>query len=62
MRRCDIWESYCWLLQLENLVAAKADESVLDEQRESLEAAVSASTLSFGSILDTKADSVQVQD
>ena len=48
------------LLQLQNLVTAKADEGVIDEQREGMEAALQASTSSLGSLLDTKADNSQV--
>ena len=53
--------SYClYYVQLQNLVAAKADEGAVDEQREGLETALQASTSSLGSLLDSKADSIQV--
>ncbi len=41
-------------------MAGKADEGDMDEQREGLEAALQATNSSFGSMLDSKADSYQV--
>ncbi|CAL8471811.1 g11353 [Coccomyxa elongata] len=49
------------LKQLQNSVTAKADEGVMEEQREGMEAALQASTSSLGSLLDTKMDSSQIK-
>ncbi len=50
----------CLSWQVENLLAAKADAEVLEEQRESLETILQANSSSLGSQLDAKADSLQV--